>query len=260
MELDATLAPRTAPDSRADLVGRVGASTPEEYPFLHLYLEDVFPPAYYRRMLDLLPETRRYRELTHRDAMQADGHSARRKFYLYPEQVRLLPPEQRAVWGELSRVLRSRALQEAFKSKFRVALERRFGRPVDRLSFYPVPMLLRDLGGYRIGIHGDSLGKAITVQLYLPRDERQAHLGTILHEGRDGAAAGRVKKLAFRPASGYAFPVVYHESWHSVAQTSDSDGERNSLMLTYYVQDGVTGWLVQRLKRLWGFLAYFLRR
>jgi hypothetical protein len=260
MELDATLAPPSTPESRVDLVARVNASPAEEHPFLHLYLEDVFPPTYYRRLLDLLPETRRYRELTHRDAMQADGHSARRKLYLYPEQVMLLPARQRAVWGELSRILRSRALQEAFKSKFCVALERRFGRPIEQLSFYPVPILLRDLRGYRIGIHGDSLRKAITVQLYLPRDELQAHLGTILHEGRDGEAARRTKRLAFRPASGYAFPVVYHESWHSVAQTSDGDGERNSLMLTYYVQDGVSGWLLQRLKRLWGFLTYALRR
>jgi len=259
MELEATLAPSAAPEARVDLAARIDATPADERPFLHLYLEEVFPPAYYRRLLELLPETRRYRELTHRDAMQADGHSARRKLYLYPEQVMLLPARQRALWGELSRMLRSREVQEAFKRKFRVALEGRFGRPIERLSFYPVPMLLRDLRGYRIGIHGDSLSKAITVQFYLPRDERQAHLGTILHEGRDGEGASRTKALGFRPATGYAFPVVYHESWHSVARTSDEDGERNTLMLTYYVQDGVVGWLLQRLKRFWGFLAYAVR-
>ena len=99
MELDATLAPQSVPESRVDLIARINASPPEQHPFLHLYLEDVFPPAYYRRLLDLLPETRRYRELTHRDAMQADGHSARRKLYLYREQVILLPARQRALWG-----------------------------------------------------------------------------------------------------------------------------------------------------------------
>jgi hypothetical protein len=259
MELEATLASPSISSSGLDLAGRIDASAAAERPFLHLYMENMFPPGYYRRLLDLLPETRRYRELTHRDAMQADGHSARRKLYLYPEQIMLLPAPQRAVWGELSRILRSRELQDAFKRKFRSALERRFGRPVERLSFYPVPMLLRDLRGYRIGIHGDSLSKAITVQFYLPRDEGQAHVGTILHEGRDGEAASRTRRLAFRPASGYAFPVVYHESWHSVAQTSDEDGERNSLMLTYYVQEGVGGWLLQRLKRFWGSLCYPLR-
>jgi len=248
------------PDLDLDLVARVVASPLQTAPFDHVYVEDVFPRAYYQRLLDHLPDTRRYRELTHHEAMQPDGRSARRKFYLFPEHVALLPPAQRAFWLPLSRALCAPALQRAFAVKFRAALERRFGRPAERLSFYPVPMLLRDLGGYRLGIHGDSLGKAITVQFYLPRDESQAHLGTTFHEGRDGEAAGRTRRLAFRPATGYAFPVVYHQSWHSVARTSPADGERNSLMLTYYVQDSPSRWLLHRLKRLWVLAAYATRR
>jgi len=245
--------------SSLDLVGRVEASVPESSPCDHVYLEDLFPPAYYRRLLDHLPETRWYRELRHREALRADGHSARRKFYLFPEHIMFLPAEQRVFWMDMARVLRSRVLQDAFKSKFRAALEGRFGRGIDRLSFYPVPMLLRDLGGYRIGIHGDGLRKAITVQLYLPRDDSQKHLGTVFHEGRNGEAAQRAKTLAFRPGTGYAFPVVRHKSWHSVTRTTDADGERNSLMLTYYVQHGVRAWLAQRLQRLMVFIGYGLR-
>ena len=259
MRVEADVASSGTPDSSTDLVGRVESSALEATPFDHVYLEDLFPPEYYRRLLDHLPETRRYRELTHREAMQADGHSARRKFYLLPEHIMWLPAGQRAFWRELSRALRSWALQAAFKSKFRAALEARFGCSIDRLSFYPVPMLLRDLGGYRIGIHGDGQRKAITVQLYLPRDESQAGLGTVFHEGRNGDAALRTKRLPFRPATGYAFPVVRHQSWHSVPQTPDNVGERNSLMLTYYVQQGALAWLAQRLRRIAVFIGYGLR-
>jgi hypothetical protein len=243
-----------------DIVERVEASAVESVPFDHVYLEGVFSRETYDRLLDHLPETSRYRELRHREAMQPDGRSARRKFYLFPEHIALLPPAQRAVWLEVSRVLCSPALQDALKRKFRRALEARFSRSIERLTFYPVPMLLRDLGGYRIGIHGDSVSKALTVQLYLPRDESQAHLGTRFHEGRGGQAARRIKALAFRPATGYAFPVVYHATWHSVAPTLQADGERNSLMLTYYVQNGVVDRLAERAKRLWVFLAYAMRR
>ena len=221
-----------------DIVGRVEASALDPSLFDHVYLDGVFSHETYTRLLDHLPETERYRELRHREAIRPDGRSARRKFYLFPEHIVLLPPAQRGVWLDVSRVLRSPALQDAFKRKFRRALEARFSRPIERLTFYPVPMLLRDLGGYRIGIHGDSVSKAITVQLYLPRNGSQAHLGTRFHEGRNGEAARRIKALAFRPATGYAFPVVYHATWHSVEPTSDADGERNSLMLTYYVQNG----------------------
>jgi hypothetical protein len=243
-----------------DIVDRVEASTLEPVPFDHVYLEGVFPREIYDRLLDHLPATERYRELRHREAMRPDGRSARRKFYLFPEHIALLPPAQRGVWLEVSRVLRSPALQDALKRKFRRALEARFSLSIERLTFYPVPMLLRDLGGYRLGIHGDSVSKAITVQLYLPRDGSQAHLGTRFHEGRDGEAARRIKALAFRPATGYAFPVVYHATWHSVAPTSVADGERNSLMLTYYVQNGVVDRLAERAKRLWVFFGYAMRR
>jgi hypothetical protein len=243
-----------------DLVARIDATPVERAPFAHVYVDEIFPPAYYATLLDRLPSTRRYRELRHRDAMRPDGRSTRRKLYLHPEHIMLLPRELRAFWGPLARQLRGRALQEALKRKFREDLERRFGRSIDRLSFYPVPMLLRDLGGYRIGIHGDSLGKAMTVQFYLPRDESQAHCGTIFHEGRSGAAARRTKTLPFRPAAAYAFPVVYHASWHSVAELAQADGPRDSLMLTYYVQDGVGRWLLQRLRRAWLFVAHALRR
>jgi len=258
----ATAASTVSPPRRLldDLVAAIEATPVTTAPFDHLYMERAFSAALYRELLDRLPSTPRYREFRHGQAMQADGHSARRKFYLYPEHVRLLPRDQRAFWRPLASALRSSQLQEAFKRKFRGALERRFGRSIDRLTFYPVPMLLRDLGGYRIGIHGDSLSKAITVQFYLPRDDSQSHLGTILHEGRNGDAALRTTTLKFRPATGYAFPVVYHESWHSVARTSDADGERNTLMLTYYVQDGPFGRVLQRLKRAWLFVAYGLRR
>jgi hypothetical protein len=249
---------------RAELGGEMRTSIEAAHlhtsPFDHIYVDGVWSPASYRRILGSLPETRRYREFRHRDAMQPDGHSARRKFYLYPEHLRFLPAEQRAVWREVSRALRSPDLQETFKRKFQDALERRFGRRIDRLSFYPIPILLRDLPGYGIGVHNDSLGKAITVQFYLPRDDSQSHLGTVLHEGRDGVSAGCVTKLRFLPDTGYAFPVVRHESWHSVARTRDTDGERNSLMLTYYVQDNPVAWLGHRLKRIWVFLAYALRR
>jgi len=260
MQRDSTMVSSEAADPGAEILTRIEASTVETAPFDHIYVEGVFSPTTYRRLLESLPETRRYREFHHRDAMQPDGHSARRKFYLYPEHLLFLPAGQRAAWRGVSRALLSRRLQAAFKRTFRCALERRFGRGVDRLSFYPIPILLRDLPGYGIGVHGDSLGKAITVQFYLPGDDSQAHLGTILHGGRDDSSGADGRKLAFRPATAYAFPVLRHESWHSVAHTRDTDGERNSLMLTYYVQDGLLAWLGHRLKRVWVFLAYGLRR
>src|SRR6516162_3158585 len=63
-----------APESPApglDLVRLVDTSVLETTPFEHVCLEGAFPAALYRRLLDNLPETPRYRELRHPEAMQA---------------------------------------------------------------------------------------------------------------------------------------------------------------------------------------------
>ena len=140
-------------------------------------------------------------------------------------------------------------LQSAFKQKFRVALELRFGKPVERLKLYPVPILLRDQPGYRIGIHSDVATKAITVQYYLPGDDTQRDIGTIFHEGETSEAAGRKTQMAFMPATGYAFPVTQTKSWHSAARTTEADGERVSMMVTYYVDEDLRWRLNNRLRR-----------
>lgn len=222
----------------------------ETQPFDHVCLSGLFPPEFYRQLLASIPANEHFHELRHRDALRADGSSTRLRRYLYPEQIWRLPASVRRRWLPLARLLVSRDLQEVFKQKFRRALETRFGCPIDRLSFYPVPIIVRDLPGYRIGIHTDVLKKAITVQFYLPDDESQMNIGTIFHEGDSGEAALRTRQMPFMPASGYAFPVQERESWHSAAKTSESDGVRRSIMLTYFVQDTPKTWLLRRFDRL----------
>ena len=219
-------------------------------PFDHVYMENVFDRSDYQALLDSMPDRQFYHELVHLDAMRSDGSSTRLRMYLYPELLRKLPGEQRRVWRPIAKALCSPRLERAFKRKFRAALEERFGKPVDKLRIYPVPILLRDQPGYRIGIHADSPNKAITVQYYLPRDESQRHIGTIFHEGETGPAAGRTTQMQFLPSSGYAFPVSLTKSWHSAATTSPEDGERVSMMVTYYVTDGLSAWLKYRLRRI----------
>jgi hypothetical protein len=240
----------SAPDTIENgLVAAVERSELRHRPFDHICMEQVLEPRRYQSLLAAMPDRRFYHELSHQDAMRADGSSTRLRMYLYPELLWRLPVEQRQVWMPVARALCSRALEDAFKRKFRTVLEHRFGRPVDRIGVYPIPILLRDQPGYRIGIHADAPSKAITVQFYLPGDASQRHIGTIFHEGESGEAARRTTQMPFLPMSGYAFPVSLTESWHSAATTSEADGERVSMMVTYYVADSAALWLKYRLRR-----------
>jgi hypothetical protein len=240
----------SSPSIEAEFVEAVDRSELRHKPFDHIYMEDLFDPTSYSALLAAMPDRRFYHDLMHRDALRDDGSSTRLRMYLYPEIVRRLPAEQRRVWLPVARALCSKDLETAFKTKFRSVLEKRFGKPAERVGVYPIPILLRDQPGYKISVHSDVPTKAITVQFYLPRDASQRGIGTIFHEGNKGAKAKKITQMPFMPASGYAFPVSLTESWHSAAQTTEADGERVSMMVTYYVSDNPRTWLKYRLRRI----------
>jgi hypothetical protein len=231
------------------LVAAIDRAELRHKPFDHIYMEQVLEPESYAALLAAMPDRRFYHDLKHRDAVRDDGTSTRLRMYLYPELLWGLPSELRRVWMPIARALCSRELENAFKRKFRNALEERFGKRVEKVGLYPVPILLRDQPGYKISIHSDVGKKAITVQFYLPSDESQRHIGTIFHESDKGAGAKKTTQMAFMPSTGYAFPVALTKSWHSAAQTTEADGERVTMMVTYYVAEGVRGRLYRLLRR-----------
>lgn len=239
-----------SPPIETEFVQAVERSELRHQPFDHIYMEEVLDRESYAALLAAMPDRRSYHDLRHRDALRKDGTSTRLRMYLYPELLWRLPAEQRRVWLPIARALCSKALENAFKDKFRATLEQRFGKPAEKVGLYPIPILLRDQPGYRIGIHSDVATKAITVQYYLPSNGSQRNIGTIFHEGETGPEAEKTTQMPFMPATGYAFPVSLTKSWHSAASTTDKDGERVSMMITYYVADNPRTWLKYRLRRI----------
>jgi len=257
MTLDDSPRMKAVEQGLADAVER---SELRHSPFDHIYVDELFDPETYTALLAAVPDVRHFREVAHRDAIRPDGTSTRLRLYLYPELLWRLPADQRRIWIPVVRALCSRRLRDLFGQKFKATLERRFGKPVERIALYPVPILLRDQPGYQIGIHSDAGAKAITVQFYLPRDGSQRHIGTIFHEGGVGEQAERTTQMPFLPASGYAFPVAIGESWHSAARTSARDGERISILLTYYAADTFRGWLECIVRRVGLFFGMHPKR
>jgi hypothetical protein len=220
-------------------------------PFSHMIMDEFFPPALYEQMMANMPETRFYGELQHEDARLPNGRSARRKLELRPAHLSRLPDAQRKFWTAITEALLSPELEAAYREKFGASLMQagRFPEGFDKIKLHPAPMLIRDLGGYKISVHCDSFRKAVTTQYYLPSTRSQIHLGTTFHT-RDMETGEfiKVKSLEFAPNHGYAFAVEAH-SWHSVEQMTSADGERNSIMLIYYIDQGPVGELCNSAKR-----------
>ena len=249
MNVEAAVRPASADSIEQQLVAAVERAELRQKPFDHIYMEETLDPDTYRELLSGMPARRSFHYLKHRDALRKDGTSTRLRLYLYPELVRRLPKEQRRLWLPVASALCSPALEQAFKRKFRSALEERFGKPAEQIGVYPIPILVRDQPGYRISIHADKDTKAITVQFYLPSDETQRGIGTIFHEAQNGPGADRTTQMQFLPSSGYAFPVSLTKSWHSAASTTEADGERVSMMVTYYIADNFAARLYWQARR-----------
>jgi hypothetical protein len=237
------------------IVERIDAGQMVDKPFFHLEFDRVFPDDVYAEMIAALPVAADYRPLPGRNKgnIRADGTSTRVKVDLFPEYIRHLPKDKRAVWNRVGRALTSDEVRAAFMRRLASGLARRFGDGHARVGMYPIPVLTRDVPGYRITPHTDTHWKGITVQLYLPRDDRNANIGTIFHERLPDGSMPKTRQMRFAPNTGYAF-AVGDDTWHSADPVGPEITSRDSILLTYFVDSGPLRILRNRGKRIGNFL------
>src|SRR3954453_20993745 len=241
----------------------VQAGRASETPFHHLVFDRIFPDDVYNAMLTAMPVAADYRPMSGRSKAHdlQDGTHTRVKIDLFPEYIRSLPPEKRVVWDVVGRALCSAALKEALvrrlaprpRRRLPPGLGRRFGADFAKLRLYPVPILTRDIPGYRIYPHPDTHWKGITVQLYLPRDDTTSHVGTIFHARQPDGSLPKHTQMKFVPNSGYAF-AVDEDTWHSADPVGAEVTTRDSILLTYFDDAGVLRFMRNRGKRVGNWL------
>ncbi len=243
------------------IVQSIEAARAVEQPFYHLEFDRVFPEDVYARMLALMPVTGDYRPMHGRSKGHdlADGTHTRVKIDLFPEYIRSLPPEKRALWDVVGRALCSEDVKRAFVRRLAPGLKKRFGENYARVGMYPIPILTRDIPGYRIPPHTDTHWKGITVQLYLPADDANTDVGTIFHERLADGAMPKRRQMPFAPNTGYAF-AVGDDTWHSADPVHDRIKTRDSILLTYFVDQGFLRKLRNRGKRLGNFVLNEIRQ
>lgn len=242
------------------IVRAVDAAQVVPEPFYHLEFSGIFPDDIYTAMLDALPNGASYRPMHGRSKVNdlADGTHTRVKIDLFPEYIRHLPPAQQSLWQIVGRALCSEPVKNAFRRKLAPALEKRFGPGFQSVGMFPIPILTRDIPGYKITPHTDTHWKGITVQLYLPRDEANTDIGTIFHDVLPDGSMPKTRQMKFAPNSGYAF-AVGDDTWHSADPVHDRVKTRDSILLTYFVDQGALKVLRNRAKRIGNFLRNEVR-
>ena len=231
-----------------------------ETPFFHLEFDRVFPDDIYADILRLMPVTRDYRPMHGRSKGLdlEDGTHTRVKIDLFPEYIRNLPAEKRALWDVVGRALCSEPVKRAFMRKLAPGLKKRFGESHAQVGMYPIPILTRDIPGYMIPPHTDTSWKGITVQLYLPPDDANTDIGTIFHDKLPDGSMPKTRQMRFARNSGYAF-AVGDDTWHSADPVHNRVKTRDSILLTYFVDHGALRVLRNRGKRIGNFLLNEIR-
>lgn len=242
------------------VAGSVDAARAGEAPFHHLVFDRVFPEEVYAAMLAAMPLASDYRPMSGRskDRDLSNGVPTRVKIDLFPEYIRRLPPQKRAVWDVVGRALCSHEVKQAFVRQLAPGLRQRFGAEFAKVGMYPIPILTRDIPGYKIPPHPDTRWKGITVQLYLPRDDATSHIGTIFHERLPDGSLPKRAQMKFLPNTGYAF-AVGEDTWHSADTVGPEVKTRDSILLTYFVDAGLLRFLRNRGKRIGNFLRNEIR-
>ena len=253
---------RRAVERLADFIAQsVEAARAVDKPFHHLEFDRVFPDDIYAQILALMPESSDYRPMHGRSKGHdlADGTHTRVKIDLFPEYIRNLPAEKRAFWDVVGRALCSEKVKAAFIHRLAPGLSLRFGKEFAKVGMYPIPILTRDIPGYLITPHTDSRWKGITVQLYLPRDDANTDIGTIFHEKLSDSSLPKRAQMRFAPNSGYAF-AVGEDTWHSADAVHERVKSRDSILLTYFVDQGLLRTLRNRGKRVGNFVLNEIRQ
>ena len=233
----------------------VDAARSSEAPFFHLEFDRVFPDDVYAAMLRAMPVATDYRPMHGRAKGHdlEDGTHTRVKIDLFPEYIRHLPREKRAIWDLVGRALCSEEVKQAFIRRLAPGLKRRFGDDYAKVGMFPIPILTRDIPGYLITPHTDTKWKGITVQLYLPRDNSTNHIGTIFHDVLPDGSMPKHTQMKFSPNTGYAF-AVGDNTWHSADRIGPEVKTRDSILLTYFVDSSPLHIVRNRGKRAINFL------
>lgn len=238
------------------LLARVRVAAVWNEPFAHAYFEDLFPADVYAELLAHLPPADRYST----GPYDPNGRHDVRTFYnLTTDRVRRFPVGCRNVWRGVIAALTDPELKRCLYAKLAPDLIHRYGvgeTGVPDLAGYPRPTLYREVEGYELPPHPDTLKKVVTMHLYLPADLSQMHLGTALYRRKPGPLSrgdwhmsfALARQFEFRPNSGYAFVVndsAARQSWHGRERLPAGAGVRNTLLNTFYSEPrhGYSGYL-----------------
>ena len=232
-------------DVEMHLAYKLGNAPINTFPFPHLYLENVFPLEFYKRIQQNLPNPDDM--LPIEEVRSVKGYKERFVLELRDEYLAALPDNKQQFWKELQHMMVEKTnFGNLVFSKFEGFISDRF-KGQGNLQFFSETLLVEDTTNYALGPHTDAPRKVITLLFYLPPDTSQSHLGTSIyipnelgfrcpggpHHPRDKFSLMHTNP--FMPNSLFAF-VKTDDSFHGVERVMDPNTRRWLLLFDIYVK------------------------
>jgi len=218
----------------------------EEYPCLHMIVDNIFPADIYTEIQQNWPPDDAFIALNTTGRVGKDAYKARSIWMLtkneLQESLAAIPEQQRPFWAAMAAWLNSEEFIITMLDKCRDYLVDWYGDDLHQMRFFSRPQLVKDTGEYTLGPHTDAPGRVITMLFYMPPDETAREQGTSLYlpKDRDFRCKGgphypfdnfdRIMTADFLPNRLFMF-IKNNASWHGVEPMICDGDKRRALSL-----------------------------
>jgi hypothetical protein len=212
-----------------------------EYPYAHIYVEDIFPLDFYSALRENWPDPSSLVSLSETGRVPKDAYRERFVMPFTSAEVEKLNEERRPFWQEFVSWMLTQRFMTAVIDKFALQVKARFGDDIYRCGFEADALIVRDITNYNIGPHTDAPHRLMSLLFYCPDDDALSHLGTSIYVPRDSQFTcdggphyphhlfDRVKTMEYKPNTLFAF-IKSDRSFHGVEPIGDPNVLRDILL------------------------------
>ena len=230
----------TATDISLALTSRITDTPVRDWPFPHMYVENVFPDDDYDMLRRSLPDEEHYQLISETRRTSPGAYPQRKVLKLGHQPLDFLGRDHERFWTDLRDALTGAEFITAMVRVFGGVITERTGGGA--LSLAPELLLVRDRTSYAIGPHTDHPSRLMSLLFYLPPDDGLAAHGTSLYVPKNRAFScpggphhrhrdfDLIMTMPYVANALFMFPKTEH-SFHGVEEIDIGTAVRDVLLL-----------------------------
>jgi hypothetical protein len=229
------------------VIEHIQAGSMETAPYPYMYLENIFPEAYYQQIRSHWPDDSSFVSLTDTGrviptAAEINEYRARFVIPFDNNGISKLPHEKLLFWSEMQKWFLGKHLLSTVLGKFSPYMELRFAGLKGKLHIISQGLIVSDRTNYSIGPHTDVPNRVMSLLFYCPADNSLEKYGTSIYVPNDPEfrcsggphykreAFRLVRTLPFRPNSLFVFQRT-DTSFHGVEPILEENIRRDLILI-----------------------------